>query len=130
MPIPYSFKAAPWKYAGAGAWYFVSLPVKMAKEIRTALRQEEEGWGRLKATARIGNSEWKTAIWFDTKSNTYLLPLKAEIRKKEQLDEGKTVKVVVMLWVAFPERPIRLQGAFDYGWPTNDWLLFNEHYFW
>ena len=97
MPITYSFKATPWKYAGAGAWYFVSLPVKMAKEIRTALRQEEEGWGRLKATARIGNSEWKTAIWFDTKSNTYLLPLKAEIRKKEQLEEGKTVKVVVML---------------------------------
>lgn len=97
MPIPYSFKAAPWKYAGAGAWYFVSLPVKMAKEIRTALRQEEEGWGRLKATARIGNSEWKTAIWFDTKSNTYLLPLKAEIRKKEQLEEGTPVKVVILL---------------------------------
>ena len=36
-----------------------------------------EGWGRLKATAKIGNSEWATAIWFDTKINTYLLPLKA-----------------------------------------------------
>ncbi len=97
MPIPYSFKAAPWKYAGAGGWYFVSLPVKMSKEIRAALRKEEEGWGRLKATACIGNSEWKTAIWFDTKSNTYLLPLKAEIRKKENLEEGKMVKVVVRL---------------------------------
>ncbi len=97
MPISYSFKAAPWRYAGAGGWYFVSLPVKMAKEIREALRHEEEGWGRLKATACIGNSEWKTAIWFDTKSNTYLLPLKAEIRKKENLIEGKMVKVVVRL---------------------------------
>jgi len=62
-----------------------------------ALKSEEEGWGRLKATARIGNCEWKTAIWFDTKMNTYLLPLKAEIRKKEMLEMGKDIKT--MLWI-------------------------------
>lgn len=100
MPIAYSFKASPWRFRqlsepGAGGWYFVSMPVKMAKEIRASLRSEEEGWGRLKITACIGQSEWKTAIWFDTKSNTYLLPLKAEIRKKEGIEEGKVVRVVV-----------------------------------
>ena len=49
------------------------------------LKMEETGWGRLKAVARIGNSEWKTAIWFDTNHRTYLLPVKAEIRKKENI---------------------------------------------
>lgn len=69
----------------------------MSKEIRNVLKSEEEGWGRLIATAKIGNSEWKTAIWFDTKMNTYLLPLKAEIRKKEFLEVGKEVKT--FLWI-------------------------------
>jgi hypothetical protein len=51
----------------------------------------------LKAIAKIGNSEWKTAIWFDTKMNTYLLPLKAEIRKLENLTINKDVETI--LWI-------------------------------
>jgi hypothetical protein len=95
--IRYEFIAKPWQYSGPGGWHFVSLPKALSNEIRKALKSEEEGWGRLKATARIGNCEWKTAIWFDTKMNTYLLPLKAEIRKKEMLEMGKDIKT--MLWI-------------------------------
>lgn len=69
----------------------------MAKEIRETLKSEEEGWGRLKAEAKIGKSEWKTAIWFDTKANTYLLPLKAAIRKKESIETEKEIDVVIWL---------------------------------
>lgn len=95
--IQYGFTAKPWQYTGPNEWYFISLPAKLSKEIRAALKSEEGGWGRLKATAKIGNSEWKTAVWFDTKLNTYLLPLKAEIRKKESLAVGRAVKAVVWL---------------------------------
>lgn len=35
----------------------------------------------MKATAKKGNTKWQTAIWFDTKQDTYLLPLKAIVRK-------------------------------------------------
>ncbi|HEU5165048.1 MAG TPA: DUF1905 domain-containing protein [Chitinophagaceae bacterium] len=96
--IKYKFTAKPWQYSGpGGGWHFVSLPVELAKKIRNALKSEEEAWGRLKATAKIGNSEWSTAIWFDTKRNTYLLPLKSEIRKKENLSGDKVVETV--LWI-------------------------------
>ncbi|MGG9972768.1 DUF1905 domain-containing protein [Ferruginibacter sp. SUN002] len=95
--IQYEFVTRPWQYSGPNGWYFVSLPKSMSKEIRSALRSEEEGWGRLKATAKIGNSQWKTAIWFDTKMNTYLLPLKAEIRKKEKIDITKDVETII--WI-------------------------------
>lgn len=88
--------AEPWQYAAPGGWHFVSLPRDLSAEIRNHFKQEE-GWGRLKATAKIGNSEWKTAIWFDTKRNAYLLPLKGEIRKKENLAVRKTVNVTV--WI-------------------------------
>lgn len=51
----------------------------------------------MKAHARIGNSEWQTAIWFDTKLNTYLLPLKAEIRRKEHIDCLKNI--TIQIWI-------------------------------
>ncbi len=95
--IKYSFTAKPWQHAGQGGWHFVSLPKELAREIRNLLKPEEEGWGRLPVTAKIGTSEWQTAIWFDTKADTYLLPLKAEIRKKENLAPGKNIEAVV--WV-------------------------------
>ena len=95
--IKYEFTATIWQYTGVGGWHFVSLPQELASEIRSTLKSEEEGWGRLKAVAKIDTSEWKTAIWFDTKQNTYLLPLKADIRKKERL--ATEDKVEVRLWI-------------------------------
>ena len=95
--IKYEFSGKTWQYASPGGWYFVSLPKTISKEIREKLKWQEEGWGRLKATAKVGKSQWETAIWFDTKHNTYLLPLKAEIRKKENLESDMVIKVTV--WI-------------------------------
>lgn len=91
--IEYTFSAKVWY----SEWHFVSFPKALANEIRENLKCFEEGWGRLKATARIGNSDWKTAIWFDTKHQTYLLPIKAEIRKREKI--GADDEVDVTLWI-------------------------------
>ena len=95
--IKYTFSEKVWQHTGPGGWYFVSLPENISKEIRKLLKSEEEGWGRLKATAQTGKSEWKTAIWFDSKRNTYLLGLKAEIRKRENIEIGKVIEVTVLL---------------------------------
>jgi hypothetical protein len=95
--IQYEFAAKPWQYPAEMGWIFISLPTELAKEIRENLKFLEEGWGRMKVTAKIGNSEWKTAIWFDTKHDTYLLPLKAEIRKKEKIEIDKEVET--MIWI-------------------------------
>jgi hypothetical protein len=95
--IKYDFSEKPWQHSSPTGWHFISLPKEMAKEIRTALKTEEEGWGRLKAIAKIGNTEWKTAIWFDTKKDTYLLPLKAEIRKKERIGTDRNIEVTIWL---------------------------------
>ncbi|CAL2079465.1 hypothetical protein T190611E02C_10858 [Tenacibaculum sp. 190524A05c] len=57
----------------------------------------EEGWGRLKATAEILNLQWNTSIWFDTKMETYLLPIKADVRRKTKIkiDEILDVKIFI-----------------------------------
>ena len=97
--IKYKFTGKPHFYHenDACGWHFISFPKKLAKEIRGNHKWQEEGWGRMKATVKIGNSEWKTSIWFDTKNDTYLLPVKAEIRRKEKIEIAQDVDVIV--WV-------------------------------
>jgi hypothetical protein len=83
--IPFAFEAQPWPYSGPGGWIFASLPQGLSREIKELLGNQEEGWGRLKVRARVGQTSWDTAIWYDTKAQTYLLPLKASVRKAEGL---------------------------------------------
>jgi hypothetical protein len=89
----FSFKALLWKHEGPAGWCFVTIPKTTAKRIRAQHLSLEEGWGRLKTTARVGDTHWKTSIWFDTKASSYLLPIKTEIRKKEKLAIGESVSV-------------------------------------
>ncbi len=97
MLSEYSFEGKVWKNQGAGGWHFVSLPNNLSSKIRRFYKDSEEGWGRLKVRATVNLSEWNTAIWFDTKNNTYLLPVKSLIRKKEKIDIDS--KVIVNLLI-------------------------------
>lgn len=95
--IKYCFSGIPWQHRSPGGWHFVSLPHELSSEIRINFQSEEEGWGRLKVLAKVGNTEWQTAIWFDRKTKDYSLPLKTEIRKKEGVALGKMTDVT--LWI-------------------------------
>ncbi len=87
----YKMKAKVWLYTGVGAWHFVTLPVKQSKEIKSLYGGMKKGWGSIPVNVTIGTTTWKTSIFPDTKSNAYLLPLKADIRKKENILDGDTV---------------------------------------
>jgi hypothetical protein len=47
----------------------------------------------------IGKSLWQTSIFPDSKSGSYLLPVKKAVRLKEGLVEGKSVSVAITLRV-------------------------------
>lgn len=89
----YSFKAPIWRYNGNGGWHFVTLPKTLAKKIRAIHGPSEEGWGRLKTEATINSTTWNTSIWYDTKIGSYIIPIKAIVRKSESLLEGQKVKI-------------------------------------
>ena len=98
--MKYEFSAKPYQYSSSEemcGWTFVSLPKELATEIRAGFKYLEEGWGRMKVTAKLGGSEWQTAIWFDTKQDTYLLPLKAKIRKQENVMLDEDVRIIILL---------------------------------
>ena len=95
--VTYTFAAKMWQHNPPVGWHFVSLPKKMSSEIRQLFKNQEEGWGRMKATAIINNIQWVTAIWFDTKQEVYTLPIKVEIRKKANMTLNDTIKISIMI---------------------------------
>jgi len=98
--IKYEFSAIVYHHSSSPemtGWTMVSLPKELSTAIRASFKSMEEGWGRMKVTAEIGKSKWQTAIWFDTKQDTHLLPLKAAIRKKEKIITGSSVRIII--WI-------------------------------
>jgi hypothetical protein len=85
-----------WKWQGSGAWYFCTLPKKYAADVQK-LVNKKRGWGSFRVRAMIGKNAWDTSIFPDSKSGTYLLPIKRTIRRAEELDEGDTVRIKIQM---------------------------------
>ncbi len=87
----YQLKNKVWLYPGMAGWHFVNVPKKQSDEIKKLYGTLTRGWGSVPVTATIGSTSWNTSIFPDKKSGSYLLPLKAEVRKKEQISSGNIV---------------------------------------
>jgi hypothetical protein len=93
----YSFKAAIWLYQGKAAWHFVTLPKALSQEIRVLSFDKKAAWGSVRVNVTIGSTSWKTSIFPDTKAGVYLLPIKTDVRKKEKIAAGDTVKIGITI---------------------------------
>ena len=80
-----------------GGWRFLALPKKESKEIKENFGKSAKGWGSLPVTVMVGHTVWDTSIFPDKKSSTYLLPLKASVRKAEGILDDQSVQFVVKL---------------------------------
>lgn len=100
MPtVTYRLKGKVWLYGGPASWHFFTLPKRQAREIRLLLGSgvTGRGWGSIRVKATIGKTSWQTSIFPDKKHGSYLLPVKAEVRKAETIGEGDTVDVVLQV---------------------------------
>jgi len=95
----YKFKSKIWIYPGQAAWHFVNVPKKESKEIKKLFAGHKRGFGSLKVEAKIGDTTWATSVFPDSKSETYLLPIKSQVRKKENLVAGKSIAVTMLILV-------------------------------
>lgn len=80
-----------WLYPGMVGWHFVTLPKKQSAEIEILFGAMKRGWGSLPVNVTIGKTRWKTSIFPDKKSGTYLLPIKSDVRKKEKIVQGDMI---------------------------------------
>ncbi|MBL8991720.1 MAG: DUF1905 domain-containing protein [Spirochaetia bacterium] len=99
--IRHSFKTKLWKYPGPGGWCFLTLPKALAGKLRRTAIGPRRGFGSLRVEVSIGNSKWRTSVFPDSKSKSYVLPVKASVRLKENLKEGRIVQAaLVLIWKA------------------------------
>jgi hypothetical protein len=79
------------------AWRFLTVPQKEGSEIKRKYGGRAKGWGSLKVSVCIGNTQWNTSIFPDKKSGSYILPLKAKIRKAEEIVDDAIVSYILKL---------------------------------
>jgi hypothetical protein len=86
-----SFSGDVWFWKGPAPWYFVTVPDEQCGELEALASFVSYGWGMIPVEARIGGTTWTTSLF--PKDGQYVVPLKANVRKAEGLDEGDTVTI-------------------------------------
>lgn len=88
------FDAPLWRWkAREDGWFFVTVPLGDAEEIRAL--GSAAGFGSVKVTATIGEVTWSTSVFPDRESGSYVLPLKALVRKRNGLEDGDVAHVAL-----------------------------------
>ena len=85
------FSGELWFWKGPAPWYFVTVPPAQYLDIKAISGSVTYGWGMIPAQVRIGKTKWQTALW--PKDESYIVPIKASVRKAEKLEEGDDVIV-------------------------------------
>jgi hypothetical protein len=81
----------------AGAWHFVYVGKKQSEEIqKNQSKKKRRGFGSVPVEVTLGKSKWKTSI-FPERDGPYLMPLKADIRRKEGIADGDTITYTIKL---------------------------------
>lgn len=94
MSARFAFKAKLWRYPGeTAAWHFVIVPQDISQQMRTLSQGLRNAFGSLRVIATIGDTTWRTSVFADSKAGAFLLPVKAEVRKKQKITHGDAVKV-------------------------------------
>lgn len=83
------FDGEIWFWRGPAPWYFVTVPEEQCSDLKAISAFVTYGWGMIPVNARIGKTEWKTALF--PKDGRYIVPIKASIQEEENLELGDHV---------------------------------------
>lgn len=87
-----------WRSDNGTGWHFITLP----EAARDAVKQEiaglpRKGFGSVKVQVTIGKSVFQTSLFPAKEYGSYLLPVKATVRKANGMSAGHKVKVSLEL---------------------------------
>ncbi len=95
----FNLKSQVWLYPGLSGWHFISIPTQQGAKIREKYRHLHKGWSSLPVEISLGKTRWKTSMFWSKDAQSYILPLKAEIRRKEEIMVNDEVKYTITLCV-------------------------------
>lgn len=94
--MPLRFDADVWLHPGDAGWHFATLPPDAADEVR-ARTAGGRPFGSVPVAATVGATTWETSLFADRSTSSYLLPLKAELRRRERIAACERISVAVEL---------------------------------
>lgn len=93
----FAFDALVWTWTNAtSSWWFVSLPASIADDIANRV-PHRPGFGSVRVQVTVGSSTWSTSVFPSNEAQTYVLPVKKDVRRRERLAEGDVVRVRLTL---------------------------------
>lgn len=98
-PIDVTAEVWIWRPAKptAAAWYFATIDPQAAVEIRYAAMGMTGGFGSIRVTVTVGTTRWQTSLFPHRESGGFLLPLKAEVRRREGIAAGDRIAAAIEL---------------------------------
>ena len=85
--------APVWLWNGdKGSWHFLTVPPSQAADIRFDSMGMRGGFGSVRVEACIGDVAWTTSL-FPHRDGGYILPIKADIRRRARIVAGDEVTV-------------------------------------
>ncbi len=72
-------------------WFYVAVPAKQSEDLKAISGLVTYGWGVIPVHVRIGKTEYRSSLF--PKDGRYLVPIKASVRKAEDLEEGDSVTI-------------------------------------
>jgi hypothetical protein len=100
IDINFTFIGKCWLWQGKGTWHFITLPQDKSEEIKFFSDNhfgKRRSWGSVRVSANIGGTVWETSIFPSGSLDAYILPIKAEVRKKQKIVAGDDVEVLLQI---------------------------------
>lgn len=82
-------------WPGEMGWHFVYLDKNLAEKIRKVAKTYGSGFVRV--NAKLGKTSWGTALFPYKKENTFLLSIKKDVRIREGIYQGDSIKIKIIL---------------------------------
>ena len=93
----FEFSAELWLYEGDAAWHFITVPPDVSDEIDAASSGRRGGFGSVRVRVTVGTTTWATSLFPDSKRGAFLLPVKKDVRRREEIEAGARVAVCLEL---------------------------------
>lgn len=77
------------------AWHFVTLSKASEEKLVKSSKKQRRGWGSIPVLVEIGKSSWKTSVFPNKSSGGFILPIKAKVRKAEEIENGDMISFTI-----------------------------------
>ncbi|RNL62542.1 DUF1905 domain-containing protein [Nocardioides marmoriginsengisoli] len=90
--MDFEFEGPVVEWRGPAPYYFLRVPEEESADIKFAAKGLEY-WGQVPVIARIGDTEFSTALF--PKDGRYLIPLKSAVRKEAGIEPDQVLAVAL-----------------------------------